>query len=113
MYMLINVTLIQKKEHVVSKTYKRLTFNSIFNYFTKNNLFTKSESGFLPSDLRISQLLTITSEILKQADCNLPLDVRGIFLDISKAFDKVWYEEYLFMLKIYGVNGKLLNLIQD
>ena len=73
-------------------------FNSIFNYFIKNNLFTKSQSGFLPSDSCISQLLSRTHEIYKSFDFNATLDVRGAFLDVSKAFDKVWYEGLLFKL---------------
>ena len=30
---------------------------------------------------------------------NSPLDVRGTFLDISKTFDKVWYERLIFQIK--------------
>ena len=86
-----------------------LIFNSIFNYFIKNNLFTKSQSGFLPGDLCISQLLSITHEIHKSFDCNPPLGVRGTFLDMAK----VWYKGLIFKLQLYGTNGKLLNLMQD
>ena len=39
--------------------------------------------------------------------------MRGPFLGISKTFDKVWYEGLIFKLQTYGINGKLLNLIQD
>ena len=41
------------------------------------------------------------------------MEVRGVFLDISKAFDKVWHEGILFKLKSNGVNGKLLALIKS
>ena len=37
----------------------------------------------------------------------------GIFLDISKAFDKVWHDGLLFKLKAYGVEGELLSLIKS
>ena len=40
-------------------------------------------------------------------------DVRGIFLDISKAFDKVWHDGLLFKLKTYDVKGELLNLLRN
>ena len=76
-------------------------------------MFTESQSGFLPGDSCISQLLSITHETYKSFDCNPPLDVRGTFSDISKSFDKVWYKELIFKLQTYGINGKLLNLMQD
>ena len=98
---------------VFSKIYERLIFNSIFSYFIKNILFTRSQCGFLPGDSCISQLLSTTHKTYKSFDCNIPLDVRGPFLGISKAFDKVWYEGLIFKLQTYGINGKLLNLIQD
>ena len=34
----------------------------------------------------------------------------GIFLDILKAFDKVWHEGLMFKLKSYGIDGDLLKL---
>ena len=67
----------------------------------------------MPGDSCISQLLSITHEIRKSFGCNSSLDVRGTFLDISKAFDKVWYEGLIFKLQTYGVDGKILNLMQD
>ena len=39
--------------------------------------------------------------------------MRGIFLDISKAFDKVWHIGLLFKLKAYGIDGELLSLLEN
>ena len=39
--------------------------------------------------------------------------MRGVFLDISKAFDKVWHDGIIFKLKAYGVEGELLSLLKN
>ena len=41
------------------------------------------------------------------------MESRGIFLDISKAFDGVWYDGWLFKSKLNGVNGNLLGLTKS
>ena len=38
-------------------------------------------------------------------DGNLTVDMRGIFLDISKALDKVWHN--IFKFESYGIEGEL------
>ena len=90
---------------IFSKMYKRLIFNSILNYFIRQNLPTKCHSRFFPGHLCISQLLSITHEILKSFDCNPPLDTRRTFLHISKAFYIVRYDGLLFKLRPYRVEG--------
>ena len=58
------------------------------SFTESSNLISPKQSGFKPDDYFINQLQSITHEIYKSfGDC---LEVRGIFLDISKAFDKVW-----------------------
>ena len=36
-----------------------------------------------------------------------------MYLDMSKAFDKVWHERLIFKLKQNGIEGNLLNLFQN
>ena len=67
--------------------------------------------SFLPGDLRIAQLLAIILELQTNFDNNPPADARGVFLDISKAFNKVWQKGLPFKLKSYGVEGELLSLL--
>ena len=64
-----------------------LLYNSLFEFFIQNNLITPNQSGFKTGDLRINQLISITQEIYKSFGDGH--EVRRVFLDISKAFDKV------------------------
>ena len=46
-------------------------------------------------------------------DNNSTVDVRGVFLDIFTAFDKVWHDGLIFTLKSYGAEGELISLIRN
>ena len=41
------------------------------------------------------------------------LEVRSVFLDISKAFDKVWHDGIIYKLTQNGILGNLLNLLEN
>ena len=62
-------------------------------------------NSFHSCDSCVNQLLAITHEICKSFDDGF--EVRGVFQDISKAFDKVWYEGLIFKLKENGISGNL------
>ena len=83
----------------------------MFEFFIQNNLITPNQSGFKTGDSCINQLISITHEIYKSFDDGY--EVRGVFLDISKAFDKVWYQELHYKLRQNGISGELLNILTD
>ena len=91
--------------------FEKIIYNSLYEYLKTNKILNKSQSGFLPGDSCILQLLEITHLIYKSFDSNL--ETRGIFLDMSKAFDKVWHNGLLFKLKTYGVEGQVLKLFTN
>ena len=98
---------------IFGKLFEKCLFDTIYSYFEDNNLFSSCQSGFRKGDSCISQLLSITHDIFKGFDSTPLLDTRGIFLDISKAFDRVWHEGLVFKLKSYGISGSLLLLLQS
>ena len=98
---------------IFGKIFERVIYNSLFNHFLSNKLFTPSQSRFLSGDSCIAQLISIIHEIQRAFDNNPTVDVRGVFLDISKIFDKVWHGSLIFKLTSYGAEGELLSLLQD
>ena len=76
-------------------------------------MITKNQSGFRPGDSTINQLLYLINEIHEAFDHPKSLEVRAVFLDISKAFDKVWHEGLVFKLKKNGVSGQLLKFFEN
>ena len=87
-----------------------MLYNSLFDFFLKNNLISSNHSGFKQGDSCIYQLLSITHETYQSFDNGF--EVRAIFLDISKAFDEVWHEGLFFKkTKQNGVTHDLTYLI--
>ena len=98
---------------ILSKIYERVIYNVLFNYFKDNKLCAPSQSRFLPGDSCIAQLLSIIHEMQTGFDNNPHVDGKGVVVDVSKAFDKVWHIGLLFRLKAHGVDGELLSLLEN
>ena len=98
---------------ICSKLFEKIIFNQLNSYFNDNNLITKNQSGFRSGDSTTNQLIELVNEIQKAFDNRCSYEVRSVFLDISKAFDKVWHEGLIFKLKQNGICGPLLNLLEN
>ena len=83
----------------------------MFSFSLENNLVSPNQSGFKPGDSCINQLLSITHEIFQSFDEGF--EVRSVFLDISKTFDKVWHKGLIFKLSQNGISGNLLDILSD
>ena len=77
---------------ICGKLLEKLIFNSLYLYLSSNNLITPNQSGFRSGDSCPNQLLFLVNEIHKAFEDPKSLELRAVFLDISKAFDKVWHE---------------------
>ena len=69
------------------------------------------QSGFVPGDSTTNQLAYLYNTFCKAVDSGL--EVRAIFCDISKAFDRVWHKGLISKLKAAGITGDLLNWISS
>ena len=74
---------------ICGKILEKIIFNHLYSYLTANRLITKNQSGFRPGDSTTNQLLYLVDEIHQAFDSAECFEVRAVFLDISKAFDKV------------------------
>ena len=79
--------------------------------FLENDLIFQIQPGFKPESSCISQLLSTNHEILSVLD--IDLEVRGLFLDISKAFDKIWHAGLNYELSQNGISGVSINIQND
>ena len=82
----------------------------MFSFFSENDLISPKQSRFRPCDSCTNQLLSIAHQILSALDNGY--EVRGVFLDISKAFDTVWHEGLPFKLQQNGISGELITIIK-
>ena len=69
----------------------------MFGFFLGQDLISGNRSSFKPADSCINQLLLITHDIYKSFDDDY--EFRGFFIDISKAFDKLWHDDLTFKLE--------------
>ena len=96
---------------ICGKIFEKIVFKHLYNYLISNNLITKNQPGCHPGDSTVNQLIGLVNDIHKSFDSRTSLEDRAVFLDISKAFDKVWH--FMFKLKQNGVSGPDLNLLTN
>ena len=63
-------------------------------------------------DLDQVTLASINSFLLINA-FDKGLEVRGLLLNISKAFDKVWNDSLIFKLRQNGIRGDIINILRE
>ena len=85
--------------------------NHIVNHMNNNDLFNPNQHGFRSGRSCLSQLLEHFDTILTFVEQGKNVDT--IYLDFSKAFDKVDHTLLLNKLKHFGIRGKVLKWIES
>ena len=93
------------------KTFERIIRDKLVNYLETENLMSNSQHGFRKKRSCQTQLLSHIEHIYSCLNRNHEVDV--IYLDYSKAFDKVDHQVLLAKLKRYGIGGNVLRWIEQ
>jgi hypothetical protein len=95
----------------VGKLFESCVHKHLFSFLSENNILSSSQSGFIPGDSTVNQLLTIYDNLCSAFDNGLT--TQAVFLDITKAFDRVWHRGLLFKLESVGIIGPMLDWCRD
>jgi hypothetical protein len=91
----------------MSKVVERLVYNELYNFCMENGLLSEKNSGFKKKVGTIDQLIGLTNKIYQGLDDGD--EIAMIFLDLSKAYDRVWHTGLLHKLQKIGIRGPLLD----
>ena len=91
---------------VLMKLLERIIRKQVISFLVTNNLLNPSQHGFRENHSCLSALLNVYDNMLLML-ANNPCIIDMIYLDFSKAFDKVDFGILLHKLKSMGITGKL------
>jgi exonuclease III/ribonuclease HI len=93
------------------KLMEKLVTNRLTWHMEKNNLLTNIQSGFRQNRNTMDHVIRLSDTINKYINNNGY--TLGVFLDFEKAYDMVWRPGLLHKLQKFGIDGPMLNWIQD
>ncbi|GBN29799.1 RNA-directed DNA polymerase from mobile element jockey [Araneus ventricosus] len=95
----------------LSKLGEKLILNRYLTHAAKLRLPIPQQFGFTPQLSTTHQLLRVVEHINEGKNSNLA--TAAIFLDIAKAFDKVWIEDLIHKLIAYKFPQYIIEIIQS
>lgn len=96
---------------ICCKTLERLVKAEVTRYLETNNLICDNQHGFRAGKSCATQLLEIMQIWTDLLDRNIALDC--IYLDFSKAFDKVPHKRLTLKIESFGIGGNLLKWLSE
>ena len=90
---------------LISKVLERCVFHNIQHHVFQQ--INPCQHGFVPRKSCVTQLIEVFEQIGRKLDNSKQIDV--IYLDMSKAFDKVSHAQLMHRLHEFGFRGNLLN----
>lgn len=94
---------------IVCKIGEKIILEKMLPFLLSNNIIPDEQHGFIPGRSVLTCQLQCLDQWTKSFDQNIPTDV--IYLDFSKAFDRVPFNRLLAKLDHFGIRGELLSWI--
>ena len=91
----------------INKVIERIVFKHLYNHFLENDILIPLQSGFIPGDSAVNQLLFLYNTFCKALETGK--EVQVIFCEISRAFDRVWHAGLIHELRAAGISENLLD----
>ena len=85
--------------------------DEMLDYLLRHSLLKSSQHGFMPKKSCATNLLEFLEKITEFFDNGTPVDI--LYLDFSKAFDKVPHRRLLAKVETLGIKGDLLKWIDS
>lgn len=95
----------------LSKIFEKLILKRINTFINSNNIIPASQFGFRNNHSTIHQLLRLTDFIA--TNFQKSKHTLALFLDVEKAFDKVWHQGLLYKIRQYGFPQYLQQIIKS
>ena len=83
----------------------------MYDYYSEHNILTPKNSGLKKKDSTINQLIHLSHLVYKGLDDEKKIAL--VFMDITKAFDKIWHKGLVYKLYKIGIRGKFLKLFRS
>ena len=71
------------------KTFEEIILECLFGYLDEQKIMSEHKSGFWPNDSCTYHLLSNIHDLYTAFDADPTLEVRGVFLNMSKSFDEM------------------------
>ena len=95
---------------VVCKVLASIIEDPIMEHLEQHRLIESLQHGCLPGRSCLVNLFACFENVTNHVDSGLPVDT--LYLDFAKAFDKVLHRRLLMKLKVYGIDGVVLEWIR-
>jgi hypothetical protein len=95
---------------VIGKMLESTVKEAIVRHLEKHKLIKSSQHGFTKGKSCLTNLLIFFEEVTKELDEGNDVDL--VYLDFSKAFDKVPYQRLFKKVEAHGIGGSVLKWIK-